>query len=427
MAEVPREAVEFARLLVRAFYPPEFIVLTDAVLRQNNYIAHHDLARRLSMQSKELRQILVRMVQARIMLNEKRTQKRINYRDERRPARMISTEFWFVPLAHMIDAFTYRIHVIDKDIEERRQNELARQKYVCVRCRTEYQLLEILAYTTDHGEFQCPKMGVRPDRLPLPCKGIIKERDNSAQIKGTERLKHLMDVELGPLRERAFECSSLKIPVHPLLEADVETWGERVPETVGVFGEKVDEEGMSTALKVDVDGAAEKVVEEVEKEVVDNVPVPDKPEWFKERGADEEEEAWDHPEQHVLHNTTGTAASFEKDGDEEAYAKWYLEGIAGGSTKPVLPSKSSTPVDVLSRSNGGTNPTAQADVKASNAKESEDKLQDVMVSVGGKQVKLSEVTEEMKNSMTNVEYKAYFALANQNEGGGMDDDDDEFE
>lgn len=58
--------------------------------------------------------------------------------------------------------------------------------------------------------------------------------------------------------------------------------------------------------------------------------------------------------------------------------------------------------------------------------------EDVIVSVGGKKMMLSQVTEDMQEQMTAEEYQAYFALAS---GAGArgdaaaadDDDDDAFE
>eukprot|EP00177_Eucheuma_denticulatum_P005585 GFKZ01010152.1.p1 GENE.GFKZ01010152.1~~GFKZ01010152.1.p1 ORF type:complete len:437 (+),score=106.51 GFKZ01010152.1:138-1448(+) len=436
MAKVPREAVEFARMVVRAFYPPEFIVLTDAVLRHNNYCAHHDLARRLHLQPKELRQTLVRMVQERLMRNEKRQQKRINLRDERRQARLVNTEFWYVPLAEVVDAFIYRVHRATSEFEKKRQNELAAQKHVCERCGSEYQLLEILTEMTAEGDFVCTKMGVRPDRRPAPCGGIIREQDNSHKVKEMERIMHKLDEELRPLRTKAFQCAKMEIPAHPLEGADEETWGELVPETVGIHGEAVNEDGLDldTARKMGDEKLPniERVAKAPASKKDDDV-VPEKPKWFQSdnKGDRDLEDDWDNDGGNVLDNKAGTAASFGEE-DAQAYYERYLKEIAGEDVRAN--GKSSVPVIDL---DGGE--SAQQDVKAKketperetkaekvDVVDEVDELENVMVSVAGKQMKLSEVTEDMTDQMTAAEYKAYFALA-QGGVGGEGDDDDEYE
>lgn len=430
-------------MVVRAFYPPEFVVLIDAVLRHNNYCAHHDLARRLKIQQKELRQILVRMVHARLMRNEKRQQKRINYKDERRPTRMVNTEFWYVPLAEVIDAFTYRVHKLTTEIEARRANESAAQKFLCNRCKSEYDMLDVVNNQRNEREdWICEKMGVRPDRRKLPCGGIIREQDNSGQIKEMERMKQKLDEELRQLRERAAQCSRMEIPAHPLDGADEATWGEIVPETVGIHGEAVNEEGLSKELSdrlKDPSGRGDAILG-IDQPIgmldpKDDGVIPEKPGWFTDssKDADEDDDWVDDPgaNQNVLDSKTGTAASFAED-DEKQYYERYLQEIAGEQSGTPTPKPSSAAED-------GANATKDAkqreviDVDADEPKPAlpaadDDEPEDVIVSVAGKQMMLSEVTEETTEKMTTEEYKAYFALAQSGGGGGdADDDDDEFE
>lgn len=453
MAKVPREAVEFTRMLVRSFYPPDYVVLVDAVLRYNNYCAHHDLARRLKIQPKELRQILVRMVHARLMRNEKRQQKRINFKDERKAARLVSTEFWYVPLAEVIDAFQYRVHRLVEQVEAARSNESAAQKFACNLCRTQFDLLDVVSNErTDDGHWVCDKMGVRRDRRKLPCGGVIREQDNSAKIKETERIKQKLDEELRVLRERAAQCSRMDIPAHPLEGADEATWGELVPETVGIHGEAVDEEGLSKELSDKLKDPSDRgdAVMGIDRpigmlESMGDGVIPEKPMWFKEKNkdADEDDDWVDDPSasQNMLDSKTGTAASFVD--DEKQYYERYMQEIAGEQSATPTPKASPTPEDVGS----GTKDTKQAEVIDLDGDEpqpappaakppaaeppapiEEDEPEDVVVSVAGKKMMLSEVTEDMQDRMTEEEYRAYFALANSGGAGGdNDDDDDEFE
>lgn len=379
------------------------------------------------------------------MSNEKRQQKRINLRDDRRPTRLVNTEFWYVPLAELVDAFVYRVHKLTKDIETRRSNELAAQKYVCERCKSEYQLLEILSEMTPQGDFVCTKMGVRPDKKPFPCGGIIREQDNSKQIKEMERIMQKLHDELHPLRSRADQCSRMEIPAHPLEGADEQTWGELVPETVGVYGEAVDEDGLDKELSAKLNhekprGNARPDMESVvlHVDVKDDTPTPDKPTWFRDANKDAEdaEDDWVNEQTggNVLETEKGTGASFFAEEDEKLYYERYLKEIAGESAPAEHPGKNTDPNDasqvleIVDVDSETVVPPENVAQKESTIEDEFDELENVVVSVAGKQMKLSEVTEEMKEKMTPAEYKAYFALAQGGgAGAGDDDDDDEFE
>ena len=430
MAKVPREAVEFARVLVRSFYQPEFVVLTDAVLRLNNYVAHHDLASRLRMQPKELRTTLAAMAQHRLMKSEKRQQKRINLRDERRPTRMVSTEFWYVPLVELIDTFVYRVHRITSEYQEQKRKHTQHAQYICTRCGTKYQLLDIVHQLAPNGvDFQCVKVGAFYARPALPCNGIIKEHDNSGMLKQMDQIHKLLQEQLRPLRERAQHCQSLEIPSHPLEGADEQTWGERVPETIGVNGEAVDDEGVKVPLQKKA--KLDKPINSFK--VPDDTPIPEKPSWFKE-STNEDEEEWDDTDQQVLHTTNGTAAVFDGTATEDYYKKYLAEfgnapepepvthqAASNGAKAALASAPASAPADVIDIDGGD-----DLDETDNTGASSRANVPDVYVSVLGKQVKLSEVTHEMQEKMTADEYKTYYALAKQSNGDD-DDDDDEFE
>lgn len=427
MAEVPREAVEFARVCVRAFYPPEYVVALDGILRGNNYCAHHNLANRLQQPAKELRITLNQMVTARLVTCEKRTQKRINFRDDRRPSRSVNTEFWFVPLRELVDAFTFRVNRVTKELEQVIARHAEQRSYVCERCGTVYGELDIVPLLADDGSgFICERFGMVTGRRPGECGGRIVEQSNVDQLKEAEALKRKFETQLQTLRERAEKCFTLDIPAHPLQDADAETWGDIVPENIGIHGETVDEHGYTADIAAEIKGLkkqeVEKKVEEpvVQEEKKEDVVVPDKPSWFKDStGADEDaDDDWDDDaaQQNVLkNNTTGTAATFQDESDAKSYYEHFLRqaGAVVEEGAPETPAAEATAPE-----------TAVKDMEVEPAAlEAEKAEPEVMVKVGGKEVAMSQVTEEMKEEMTPDEYEAYFALAKNDD----DDDDDEFE
>lgn len=424
MAEVPPEAVEFTRMLVRAFYPGEFVVLTDAVLRLNNYVTHQRLAQKLGLQPKELRQMLMRMVDAQLMCKEKRDLIRVNRHENK--TRTVPTDFWYVPLHKILDNFLYRVHKMTTDIETKLSNEHQRQKHVCSICGTEYTLLDILSSMREDGEFICERIGVRPDRRPQPCGGLIKEHDNSAQVKHMERMKQRLQHELRELRERAIICSALHIPRHPLENVDEKTWAEIVPEMVGMRGERVDADGVEITDDAENKHPAEAIAAKLptadKKPDVPDDFVPEKPEWFKDNSNVDRDDEWDY-DQEKINIKKGTGATFNAD-DEKAYLEKYLNDIGGGPA-PSGPGDSTQEIQVLATTSNTAASTQDQDTQPDET--SDQNGDDVYVFVAGNRVRLSDVTEEMTDNMAADEYKAYFALAQQSITGGGDDEDDEFE
>lgn len=445
MTEVPPEAVEFARMLVRAFYPAEAVVALDGVLRANNYCAHNDLAHRLKMPPKELRSVLVKMMHSRLMKSEKRQQRRININDDRRATRTVSTEFWYVPLREVVDAFVYRMHKITSELEAAMVAHGATRTYRCTRCRAPYAEVDLVSRVGDNG-FICDRFGVGTGRRPGLCGGLIEEEDNTVAKKETEALKRRMEVQLKPLRERAEKCMRLTIPAHPLDGADEETWGALVPETIGVHGEKVDEDGFTPEMVAQLNAASGKVPVQDNSQLTplvplvpaDDEPVIEKPSWFKDNTAADEDndDDWDEEgaQQNMLKTANGTAASFGGAEDSKSYYEQFLRA-AGGMEEEKSVAKKEPAASKVAATNAEKSTTSGSQAKSGDVVTADDRgaaghqgeteakaaTEEVCVTVAGRKVKLSEVTEDMYEEMTAEEYQAYFALA---KIGGDDEDED---
>lgn len=439
MAEVPAEAVEFARVLVRAFYPPDYVVACDGVLRRNNYVAHGQLASQLKIAPKELRITLVKMVQARLMKSEKRQQKRVNVMEDRRASRTVSTEFWYVPLREVVDAFVYRMDRITLTLNSTAASHATNRLHRCQRCGWEYKEIDLVSRITEDG-FICDRYGVTVGRRPTECGGCIKEEDTTVIQQQSETLHRSFTTQLKPLCERARSCMQLSIPAHPLDGADDATWGALVPETIGLHGEVVDEDGLTPEMAARMGKTPTVKREELRKPLpipvkpLDNdTPIPEKPSWFKEKGTKDEDndDDWDDEttRQNVLMNANGTAASFGGEADANTYYQQFLRA-AGGLGEQAGQSEA-----VQDKAKAVANDASQhnkyIDSKSENVdavpEEDEDApadtgADDVFVKVAGRSVRMSEVTEEMQEEMTPEEFKEFHALGQR---GGDDDDDDE--
>jgi transcription initiation factor IIE alpha subunit len=460
MADVPAEAVEFARMAVRAFYPVEYAVVADGVLRRNNFCSHADLAAQLRMRPKELRQILSRMVSARLMCSEKYQQKRINYKDERQPSRIVQTEYWHVPLPQLIDAFQFRVDTIARGLDEQIRLESEQDMYMCQGCEQRYKLVDIVQNVDPAtGRFFC-------DAILLnrrSCNSEIKEEDNSSRLKETESFKKHFEDDLRPLRSLAERCNALKIPVHPLEGADEETWARYVPEMIGVRGEIVNAEGLDAKMVDELnDGGG---ASEAPGIVIfgpgangggDSAVIPDRPSWFKasSKDNDEDDDDWEDNDgaagAEASQPAFGTGAMFGggKDTDAKSYLDSYMEALGGdtgendgdGAVKDSAP-KSMSETGLLgsgsaadaTRGNDGpaeirgdvrdSKPSAASEVAVAEPNDEAGEAGQQFVFVKGVKLPLSEITEELAEEMTQEEFQQYCEISN----GGDDNDDDDVE
>lgn len=456
MADVPEEAVRFARMAIRAFYPADHAVVADGVLRQNNFCSHAALSSQLRMRPKELRQILSRMVSARLMESEKHQQKRINYKDERQPGRIVQTEYWYVPLPKLIDAFQYRVDIISLKLEEQIRLESEEDMYKCQECGRQYKLVDICAnIDPDTGAFYCDAI-LRNRR---PCNGEIKEEDNSSRLKETESFKKQFEENLRPLRLLAQQCNALEIPVHPMDGADEETWERYVPKMIGVRGEVVDAEGLNADLAAEVneDAPAAKTADIVNfggkaNGGGDSAMIPDRPSWFKAGGKedDEDDDDWEDNENGAATAAAqpafGTGAMFGRGTDFESYMK-ALGGTTGGNggkdgaatdaTKPEETGPVSDAAKIIEaneaaelalsagadKAQSDTTPAAGAAAVVQAAESKKNETEEPQVFVNGVSYALSSITEELAEKMTQEEFQQYCELR----AGGDDDDDDDVE
>jgi transcription initiation factor IIE alpha subunit len=453
MADVPREAVQFARMAVRAFYSEENVVVVDAVLRRNNFCSHTDLARALHIKPKDLRKICARMVTARLLCSEKRQQRRINYKDSKHPARLVNTEFWYVPLCELVDAFQYRVHHIMRELDESIRRESEQDRYECEKCGRRYKLVDICANVNpETGGFFCDAMAVGRGAA---CNGVIREEDNSSVLKETENFKKRFEEELRPVLGLAEVCARMQIPKHPLEGADEATWALYVPETVGVHGEVVDAEGLTADVAAEVNALHTVTAEAAHlaeanqglemndaTHAAETGVIPERPDWFKDskKDTDDLDDDWEdendntNPRSKSNQPSFGTGASFGVNGtDARSYLEMYA-GVIDNDTDEKVEDSSATGEDgavvgavtSVTASLGGSDNTIPA-AKAPTASapspplENEDEkdfrdaeghpgvgieeVEEPTVHVQGKIYAMSDITDELIEQMSPDEYQ----------------------
>mmetsp|Transcript_684 Transcript_684/g.2272 ORF Transcript_684/g.2272 Transcript_684/m.2272 type:complete len:395 (+) Transcript_684:126-1310(+) len=215
--EVPPVVIETVRMVIRAFYNDNFVVIVDAILRDRNYANDDVLSTRLRLPAKDIRMTLVQLKENRLVKSQKREfQKKIPSNPNR--TRKIQKEYWYVDYTGFIDVVKYKIDKIRNEIAERVSEENAQhQLYHCTRCGAEYTALEVidlLDYST--GRFICD----RPLNRRMTCRGELKEEDVASRRAILENLQERFVAELRPIIERINQCDTLDIPLQPSMEQE---------------------------------------------------------------------------------------------------------------------------------------------------------------------------------------------------------------
>eukprot|EP00172_Hildenbrandia_rubra_P004113 Plantae.Rhodophyta-Hildenbrandia_rubra.ctg7687.p3 GENE.Plantae.Rhodophyta-Hildenbrandia_rubra.ctg7687~~Plantae.Rhodophyta-Hildenbrandia_rubra.ctg7687.p3 ORF type:complete len:406 (-),score=106.32 Plantae.Rhodophyta-Hildenbrandia_rubra.ctg7687:5611-6828(-) len=401
MASSPKEAQEFVRMLVRAFYPDLFAPIVDGILTHSNYVSHHNLSQALHQNPRELRKKMHRLTMTKLVKSEKRQQKKINYADERQPMRTVHTEFWFVPLVEVLDAFQYRVEIIKRELEEETKLEEAQNEYVCLRCNTTYKLLDILNNMAEDGSFICDRVDVQ-----MECGGRIVEQENAGKEQESASLKNMFYDQIQPLIVLANSCSKLDIPAHPLNGVDEKTWGDLVPETIGRDGMPTTEgggENEAAGKKKDVQYQIDLGIDEQDKAAgeesgksKDESAVPDKPDWFKETGKEEDDD-WDAGANVQIPDETQNEKVKEELERDAYYQKFVEKNMA----------------------TAGQETDQQALEKERSEEKPGDITKDVKVTIGGVVYNQDDITEELIAKMTPEEYQEFY-----NQMRSNDDDSD---
>mmetsp|Transcript_18579 Transcript_18579/g.39023 ORF Transcript_18579/g.39023 Transcript_18579/m.39023 type:complete len:447 (-) Transcript_18579:60-1400(-) len=225
--ETPDAVRDFARMVVRYFYEDFFIVLMDAVLRERNYAREEKLAKATSLPEKEVRTMLGRMVEERLLRREKQQFRRHTRQDLGKNPRTVQEYFYYVDFLSLMDMFRYRLeHVrakLDQDVQTEQDHAIM---YVCPACEKTFGALDVVELIPDGDSFLCD----RELRKNMPCGAALEDARQRVQHARAKELRNRLEDEIRPLLELLHACRDVKIPRHPLEEASDKRWAELVPE-----------------------------------------------------------------------------------------------------------------------------------------------------------------------------------------------------
>eukprot|EP01135_Chromosphaera_perkinsii_P001726 Nk52_evm103s208 gene=Nk52_evmTU103s208 len=441
--EIPQVLNDLVKYVVRAFYPPEYHVITDILIKQN-CLKEADVIHISKMDKKQVRTNLGTLRNDKLLKSEMRAEQK-NLEEKR----SYSYVYWYIDYKLFVNVTKYKLHFMQRKMEQLLKAEEDNQMFVCPRCGAQYSLVDVgtLLDPVD-SSFRC--------RL---CRTELQEYNNMVKVEDIQqrqgRLNEQISVILRLLKESE-SISLLDSYSNPKSRTALLHDGNRDSNSAAALAMRNRsknypgmEFGDDTGIRIDFDENAGGDVEDVKEQ----------PEWMKQstivpglngigeeqvgledaKGAGDGENGVDGQE---------CAGGSGADVDDEVYQKllesYYEkqlkkeeedkqqsevgdigngEGVSGGGDDEedgALPSAKRAKLagdgDVAGEATAGDGGVVEEDF------EEDDDFEDVdggagangndeeepKVKVGDLMVSLSEVTDEHQQQMTEDEYQAYY-------------------
>lgn len=396
----------------RCFYTEEFIVIIDALTRQKNIVKDEDLAALLKLHQRHVRKILNELEKDKLVRKEDRKeQKEKTYPNERNS--QVAHTYWYIDYKHFIDVVRYRIHRLHEEIQSERDMS-ASVDFKCD-CGKTYSMLEAAhLFNPSTSNLHCR------------CGRVLTQRTNSSQYQQENPLIEM----LKPISDLLRAVKDMPLPVVSKIPATPHSLGLVAAPAPGVVPTPV-------PGKASVTVQAPKVIVQIAASTPSGLsdfgarmqginPTPQKeapkkkelPNWWKNKEVEEAKAKAKAKQDEELQVDN----AYEENPDPDLYnqfLKTYLKQL-----KDQFKTQASTPLAVLpivepsttTATSSTTTPstvtvnaiTKQNEEPTKPMEEEEEFEEDEeMITVGGKPMRLSEVTSDHYDLMTTEEYEEY--------------------
>ncbi|KAF2076008.1 hypothetical protein CYY_002668 [Polysphondylium violaceum] len=188
---------DLVKLVIRSFYPDDFAVIVDALLREKKRVRDEQLANTLRVQQKYVRKIL-------LDLKGDSMVKSADVKIEgTKPGERTTTQLlWYIDYKHIIDIVKYKLWMFGKKMESVKVQKIDVQTYRCTVCSKIFTAYDIPKLLSPEGELFCDD-----------CDGELIEDHNNESL--TQTAKHQSDLssQLKKIVEQLKKTEGLQIPI----------------------------------------------------------------------------------------------------------------------------------------------------------------------------------------------------------------------
>jgi transcription initiation factor TFIIE subunit alpha len=187
-AHVVNQLVErLIRLVARAFYTDDAIVVLDALVRKK-FIKDAEMGTVLCLHQKQVRKIIKELQRDKLVQEQS----------------FDGDTYYYVDYKHFFDVVRYRVYLIKSSLAAREEKELLREMMRCTQCGDEYTTLEAQRLLNNHAGmvYVCGNTSCRAENS-------LKSVDNSEELKKVQCLKRKLGQQFDSkknARDGMYDC-----------------------------------------------------------------------------------------------------------------------------------------------------------------------------------------------------------------------------
>eukprot|EP01104_Vermistella_antarctica_P000844 TRINITY_DN10942_c0_g1_i1.p1 TRINITY_DN10942_c0_g1~~TRINITY_DN10942_c0_g1_i1.p1 ORF type:complete len:480 (-),score=125.67 TRINITY_DN10942_c0_g1_i1:98-1537(-) len=188
-----RPVEDLARAVVRCFYEADHVVVVDALIRFKERVKDTDLATRLHLHHKSVRQVLHNLFEDQLVAKEVRNIPQEQLRMYQKGN--TQNTYWYIDYKHLVNAIRLRLSLMQSQLSATRGRVAEQQLYRCPRCDKKFTALDVAAVMDSKGVGHCPNCRVEmvetapasgEDDLSKSSKALQQLRPLVALLKSTE-------------------------------------------------------------------------------------------------------------------------------------------------------------------------------------------------------------------------------------------------
>ena len=124
-------AEKLVATVARAFYPDDYVVVLDALVREK-YIREEEIGPRLKLPDKDVKKILNQLHEEMMVKMQELTM------EDGRPSRC-----WYIDYQLFVHVVRYRVHLIQSELSLKEKLELNHIFFQCPTCKEKYSELQV--------------------------------------------------------------------------------------------------------------------------------------------------------------------------------------------------------------------------------------------------------------------------------------------
>ncbi|KYQ91449.1 transcription factor IIE [Tieghemostelium lacteum] len=186
---------DFVKILIRGFYGDEYAVVIDGLLREKRRITEEQLSQKLRIPQKLVRKVLSDLRNDSLV---KSSESKI----DPKPGEKSTTQIlWYIEYKHIIDVVKFKIYMIKKKMEIEKSTKLDVQSYKCASCLTVYTAYD-MAKLIAEGKVTCEY-----------CNGKLEEEHNNESLTETTKHQSVLWGHMKKLVDQLRKTEGLQIPL----------------------------------------------------------------------------------------------------------------------------------------------------------------------------------------------------------------------